>query len=191
MLERVDEIGHPSKDRSIFCSTRDDRHPAFSELQHDLEDLVDDDRREAERGFVEEQKLRAAHQRAADGHHLLLAARQPARRLVTPLAEDREQAVYLVAQLGEALAAAGDVAGDQVLLDRELEHPPPFGQWPMPRRTIWCGFSPTTSSPLKRMVPLVGRFSPLIVRSSVVLPATIGTDEADDFAGQDLKADAM
>ena len=50
-----------------------------------LEDLLDDERREAERGLVEQEQLRPAHQRAGDGEHLLLAARQRAAALVHAL----------------------------------------------------------------------------------------------------------
>ena len=45
------------------------------ELADDLEDLLDDDRREAHRRLVEENEDGLGHQRAADRHHLLLAAR--------------------------------------------------------------------------------------------------------------------
>ena len=44
----------------------------------DLEQLLDDQRREAERGLVEQHQARPQHQRAADRQHLLLAARQRA-----------------------------------------------------------------------------------------------------------------
>ena len=42
------------------------------------EHLLDQQRREAERGLVEDQQLRLGHQAAPDGQHLLLAARQRA-----------------------------------------------------------------------------------------------------------------
>ena len=48
------------------------------------------ERREAERGLVEEQEPRPAHQRAGDGEHLLLAAREGAAALVQALLEPRE-----------------------------------------------------------------------------------------------------
>ena len=44
-----------------------------------------------ERWFVEHQQLRAAHQRAPNRQHLLLAARQGAAALVQPLLEARKQ----------------------------------------------------------------------------------------------------
>ena len=47
---------------------------ALVEVADDLEDLLDDERREAERWLVEQEQARAAHQGAGDGEHLLLAA---------------------------------------------------------------------------------------------------------------------
>ena len=55
----------------------DDQHADtvfLVDLAHDAKDLGDDQRRQAERGFVEQQELGPQHQRAADRQHLLLAA---------------------------------------------------------------------------------------------------------------------
>ena len=65
----------------------------------DLEHLLDHQRRQAERRLVQQQHLGPAHQRAADRHHLLLAAGQRAGRIVALLAQDREQREDLVEQL--------------------------------------------------------------------------------------------
>src|SRR5258708_17203647 len=62
------------------------------DLADHLEDLLDDERREAERRLVEQQEARAAHQRAADRQHLLLAARERAAALApAPLAAGKER----------------------------------------------------------------------------------------------------
>src|SRR5580765_4605520 len=45
------------------------------DLGDDAEDLLHDDGRQAERGLVEHEDARPRHERAADGEHLLLAAR--------------------------------------------------------------------------------------------------------------------
>src|SRR3989454_3311059 len=54
-------------------------------------DLGDDERREALGGLVHQQHARVAHQSARDGEHLLLAARERARRLLGALREPRKQ----------------------------------------------------------------------------------------------------
>ena len=59
-----------------FCSTSNTPRPVrllSSTIR--VEHLLDHDRRETERGFVEHQEARMAHQGAADRQHLLLAAR--------------------------------------------------------------------------------------------------------------------
>ena len=52
--------------------------PVVAEPLHDLEQLLDDDRREPERQLVDDQHLGLVHERHRQGEHLLLAARQVA-----------------------------------------------------------------------------------------------------------------
>ena len=49
----------------------------------------------------------------------------------------------------------------------------PSGTWLMPSATILCGGRRTMLSPSKSIVPAVGRISPEMVFSSVVLPAPL------------------
>src|SRR5439155_22325481 len=57
----------------------------------DAEDLPGETRGEAERRLVEEKQARPDHEGARDREHLLLAARQGARGLARPLAEDGKE----------------------------------------------------------------------------------------------------
>src|SRR3954468_12354248 len=59
-------------------------------VAHDLEYLRYHQRGEAHRRLVEEQQLGLAHERARDGQHLLLAARERSRDLVPALAQARK-----------------------------------------------------------------------------------------------------
>ena len=61
------------------------------------EQLLDQQRRQAERRLVEDQELRLGHQSAADRQHLLLAARQRAGALALPLGEPREDREHAAA----------------------------------------------------------------------------------------------
>ena len=63
------------------------------QVAEDLEQLLRDDRCEAERRFVEQHQPRAAHQRARDREHLLLAAAHAPRLLTAPVGEPRERRV--------------------------------------------------------------------------------------------------
>ena len=77
-------------------------------------------RRQAKRGLVEQQQARAAHQRAADREHLLLAAGKAVCLLAAALAEAREVAVDAV-DVALHVAIAADVGAQaQVLHHREL-----------------------------------------------------------------------
>ena len=58
-----------------------DAGPAVGrEPADDREQVVEDDRGEAERELVEQQELLPAHEHAGERQHLLLAAREQARR---------------------------------------------------------------------------------------------------------------
>src|SRR3972149_10349621 len=57
------------------------------------EDLLHDQRRQAERRLVQQEQSGASHQRAGDGQHLLLAARQRAATLMLPRLEQREERI--------------------------------------------------------------------------------------------------
>ena len=70
------------------------------------EDVLDHDRREAERGLVEHDEARLPHQAAGDRQHLLLAARQRAGELPAPLGEAREQGEHARRALARAPARA-------------------------------------------------------------------------------------
>jgi hypothetical protein len=69
----------------VLLDEQDGHAVVAVELADDLEDLLDVERRQAERGLVEQQQLRPAHQRAGDRQHLLLAARQRAGALLAAL----------------------------------------------------------------------------------------------------------
>src|SRR5262249_51975281 len=96
------------------------------EAANDREDFLDDERREAERGLVEQDRLGIGHQRPADHHHLLLTAGKITRLQPPALFEPREYVVHPLDAVGDELAVGADMAaGDQVLLDREIgKHAP-------------------------------------------------------------------
>ena len=95
-----------------FCSTS---------RTDDVEDLLDEQRREAHRGLVEQQELRTAHEGTAHGEHLLFAARERAGRLILALLEAREELKDVLEVLLDAsLVLAHEGAEVKVLHDRHL-----------------------------------------------------------------------
>ena len=88
------------------------------ERAQDAEQLLDDQRREAERRLVEQHQARAQHHGAADREHLLLAARERAGLLAVALLQAREIAVDALDVGGDLAAVAARHGADlQVLLD--------------------------------------------------------------------------
>jgi hypothetical protein len=72
---------------------------------------LDDDRREAEAELVEQQQARAAHERAGDREHLLLAAGEQPHWAVAQLAEGREVLVGLLGVQPLAAVTEAEVLG--------------------------------------------------------------------------------
>src|SRR5262249_58982447 len=72
-----------------------------------LEDLPRDERGQAQRGLVEEKQAGAAHERARDREHLLLAAREGAAALMQPFFQPWEQREYALGG-GSGLGAVRD-----------------------------------------------------------------------------------
>ena len=87
----------------------DEQHgdAALADLGERLEDHVDDLRREAERGLVEQQDVGPGDERARDRELLLLAAREHAGAPAPELLDDREERVDGFDVLGARRRASG------------------------------------------------------------------------------------
>jgi hypothetical protein len=82
-----------------------DEQDGQAEFAVDLDDLFEnglhEDRCDAEARFVEHQALRLAHERAADGEHLLFAAAERAGGLLLALLAAAERCRRLIEIFGE------------------------------------------------------------------------------------------
>src|SRR5207248_1543676 len=83
-LQDVAAMGHGECLGGVLLDQQDGRALSV-DVTNDVEDLVDEDRRQSERGLVEEQHLWLGHQPAGDRQHLLLASREGAADLVQAL----------------------------------------------------------------------------------------------------------
>src|SRR2546425_12732314 len=86
---------HPERHPRVLLDEQD-RRPLPVDVLHDPEDRVDEDGREPHGRLVEQEQRRSGHEGAADGQHLLLAARERAallRRTLAQTREEREQAL--------------------------------------------------------------------------------------------------
>src|SRR6266436_4038119 len=88
------------------------------ELLDCTEYLARDERRQSQRGLIEQQQARAAHQSTRDRQHLLLAPGERASALIEPFLEPRKQREYPL-QVAIEMSGIGERGADlQVLHDR-------------------------------------------------------------------------
>ena len=102
----------------------------LAELLHDVEELLDDEGRQAEGQLVDHQQLGLGEERHGQREHLLLATRELRRGVVEPAAQRGEQVERVVGRgLGVLVVASVDPQRDlEVLGDAERrEHAPPAG----------------------------------------------------------------
>src|SRR6516164_4263624 len=92
------------------------------EIADDLENLLDQLRREPHRRFVQQDRLRPRHQRASNRTHLLFAAGDISGGGAAPFLQPREIGIdqLEVAPDGRAAVAARERAGEKVLLHGEV-----------------------------------------------------------------------
>ena len=114
--------------KRVLLDQQDGHAAAAVDVGDDREDLLDDQRRQAERGLVEQQQPRPAHQGAGDGKHLLLAAGQGTAALAAALGEDGERGEDRVEVFLEVCFLADHCAHLQILQHRHArEDAPAFG----------------------------------------------------------------
>src|SRR6202035_3713101 len=82
------------------------------EAHYQSEQLLDQERRQTERGLVKNEQSRLGHQAPADRQHLLLTAGQGAGAWRVPLGKsrkDREHALAIMASPGASTAIAAEI----------------------------------------------------------------------------------
>src|SRR3989441_3766414 len=92
-LEEVGMVRQVERRRHVLLDEQDADALLAVDRTDDAEDLADDERREPERGLVQEQEPRPQHERTRDGEHLLLAAGEAPGDLAPPLTEHRKVVV--------------------------------------------------------------------------------------------------
>src|SRR5215470_2083655 len=112
-FEKVGAVGQLEGHGRVLLH-EDDGEAAARQLADGARDLAHHDGSEAERRLVEEQAAGPGHEPAPDGEHLLLAARERAAALLPPLAQPREELVYV-------LEIAGDGAAIRALIGAHAE----------------------------------------------------------------------
>src|SRR5216683_7854022 len=98
-LENIGVVGNIERPLGVLLDQQHRHLHLVPELDDDLVDPVDDQRRQSERRLVERQQHGIGHQRPADRQHLLFAAGHVAGDLVAPFEQAGEQREHLVAVL--------------------------------------------------------------------------------------------
>src|SRR5581483_8682837 len=128
-LEDVGAVGDVQAGPGVLLDEEDGESPGTQPPQGG-EHLLGDRRCQPERRFVDHQHPGPGHEAAADGQHLLLAARERRRPLLRPLLQQREDGEHLVE--GGPLLGGGAARRPgrhlEVLEHGEIgEDPPPLG----------------------------------------------------------------
>ena len=136
-------------------------------------DLLDDHRRQPLGRLVEQQQPRAGAQDAADGQHLLLAARELGPLAAQPLAQVREQLEDRVERRARPARTRGGSRRFSSTL-RLAKMPRSSGQKAMPEPGDGVG-RPARSARRRRSAPsrVAGATMPMTDLSVVVLPAPL------------------
>src|SRR5437763_11141327 len=139
-LQYVAAIGHGECLGGVLLDQEDGRALAV-DVTNDVEDLVDEDGCQSERGLVEEQHLWLGHQPAGDRQHLLLAAREGAADLVQALPDpwkERQDVLLVTSDTLSVFAPVG--AEDQVDAHaHSVEDATPLGYVTDPEPDDLCG----------------------------------------------------
>ena len=176
------------------CSTMIIVCPRALQLVDELEHPLHDDRREPERQLVDEQDLGLVHEHAGEREHLLLAAREAARRLLAaaPRARGRARA----RRRSRSSISAVDPPSSRALTARfcvdgeAREHALAAGQLhDADAARAAPGATYVMLRPLSRTTPRSGTSSPLMTRRIVDLPAPFVPSSATHSPRCDLEVD--
>ena len=164
----------------VLLDHQNARAPVSSATQH-LEQSANDQRRQAERELVHQEKAWAGRESAGEDQHLLLASR-----------EETGLPIEEALQLGEDLQRPIDATGPEreVRARRELpEHGTLLGDEPE------APANPTVKRPPQRRVVQAnvtfGGEHPSQSQEGGRLSSTIRSEESDDLAGSDVQVDAV
>ena len=146
-------------------------------------------RREAERGLVEQEQLRPGHQGAAEGEHLLLPARKRAGRLAAALPQDRKARHRLAEAALDFPPPGQQIRGrPQVFLDGQLgEHAASFGHMHESERDDAIGRQAGNRAAIEPDAAFSRPQQPTDRAQRCALSRAVGADHGDDLAALDFE----
>lgn len=161
------------------------------DLLDDVEDLLDDDGREAQRRLVQQQKPRAAHDGARDGEHLLFTAGQGTPCLTTPLCEDGKEVEDVIEVAGDAFLVATQKGPEvEVLLNGQVgKDETPFRDLADAQPHDLVGLHGVDGLSLEQHFTGAWRRSAADGHQRGALARAVGTDERDNLPLADGEVD--
>ena len=190
-LEDVAAVGDLQRAEGVLL---DEEHGDVERLHalHHVEDLGDEDRGEAHRRLVEQEARGAAHQRAGDGEHLLLAAGEAAGDEVALLLQDREHGEGVRHVLLHPVVGVEEGAEAQVLLDRQVgEDLPALGRLGEAVADALVGRDGGEALAAEGDGAAGDRLDAGEAAQERRLAGAVGADDGDDLAGVDREVDAV
>ena len=193
-LEHVGAVRGAERHARVLLDEQNGR-ARLAERREEPHDLLHDEGRQAERRLVAQEQPRPAHQRAADGEHLLLAARQRARELRAPPVQHGKQAIGLlharVEPAPEVAAAGQSVAAQlEVVEHGEVgEDAPPLRHQRDTRAEDRLGRLAGHVAPLERHAARGRRHEPGDGAEQRRLARAVGADEGHQLARAHLEGD--
>jgi len=187
-LDHVAVVGDGQRLREVLFDQQDGDAGFVDTLDH-VQHLGDELRRDAPRGLIEHQQLRARHQAARDCQHLLLAAAHRAGELRRALLENGEQVEHLVDVRGDPGLVGARVGTElEVASHRQFrKQAAPFGHERQPERDAFVRRQRVYGPSLEGDAAAVERIQAGGRAQRGRLAVAVAADEGDDLAGADLQ----
>ena len=151
----------------------------------DAEYLLHQQRRQAHGGLVQQQHLGFAHQRAANGQHLLLTAGKRSGNLPAALLQTRQALKHhlIIRRNGIRAVLSGVRPQRQILLHRQLrKHAPPLRHLRQAQLDDFMRFHAADGLAAKGYLPLFGLEQPGNSMERGRFARTVCADQRDDLA---------
>ena len=190
VLQHVGAVGDLERLADVLLDEQH-RQAVVAQAPDQREHLLDEDRRQAERRFVEDEQARLGHQAAADRQHLLLAAAHRAGPLALALGKAREGGEDALEVACLALVRAGIRAELQVLAHAEVgEDAPPLGHLDEPGLDDTAGVRACQhlAAEAHFAIPRGQQRADGVVQGG--LAGAVAAEERDDLARKHVEGDA-
>ena len=192
-LHDVAAVGQLERGAGVLLHQQDGHAGRLVDLADGLEDGAHQQRRQPQRGLVEQEQARPGHEGPADGQHLLLAAGEGAGQLLAALVQDREEPRDEPAGLLQpARVAPREGAQVEVLPHRQgAEDAPPLGHLGDAEPHQLVRLDGVDRLPLEVDLAAAGAQQAADGLEGGRLAGAVGAQDGDDLALADLEVDAV